>query len=168
MTGNMKTLTILRHAKSSWSDSSLPDHDRPLNARGERDAPMMAGRLRLAGIRPSLILCSSATRARATAKEIAKEISYPLEFLQREKALYHASANALLGVLAEQDVGFNSILIVGHNPGLTDLANFLVPDLTDNLPTCGFVSVEVDRDDWDFSNVEGVELAAYDYPKRRA
>lgn len=164
----MKTLTILRHAKSSWSDSTLPDHDRPLNARGERDAPMMAGRLRQAGIRPSLILCSSAARARATAQEIAREISYPLEFLQREKALYHAGVKALIDVLAEQDVGFNSILIVGHNPGLTDLANYLVPDLTDNLPTCGFVSVEVDRDDWDFRNIDGVELTAYDYPKRKA
>ena len=162
----MKTLTILRHAKSSWSDSSLPDHDRPLNARGERDAPMMAGRLRQAGIRPSLILCSSAARAGATAKEIAKEISYPLEFLQREKGLYHASVNGLLEILAEQDVGFNSILIVGHNPGLTDLANLLVPDLTDNLPTCGFVSVVADVDDWEFRSVKSVELTAYDYPKR--
>ncbi len=162
----MKTLTILRHAKSSWSDRSLPDHDRPLNARGERDAPMMAGRLRQAGIRPSLILCSSAVRAGATAKEIAKEISYPLEFLQREKGLYHAGVNGLLDILAKQDLGFNSILIVGHNPGLTDLVNLLVPDLTDNLPTCGFVSIVVDRDDWDFRSVEGVELTAYDYPKR--
>ena len=72
----------------------------------------------------------------------------------------------LLEILATQDVGFNSILIVGHNPGLTDLANFLVPGLTDNIPTCGFVSVVVDRDDWDISSVEGAELTAYDYPKR--
>ena len=129
---------------------------------------MMADRLRKAGIRPSLILCSSAARAKATAKEIAREISYPLEFLQREKALYHASLSGLLDVLAEQDVGFNSILLVGHNPGLTELANFRVPDLTDNLPTCGFVSVQVDREDWNFKNVDGVELIAYDYPKRPA
>jgi phosphohistidine phosphatase SixA len=60
--------------------------------------------------------------------------------------LFHASVENLLEILATQDVGFNSILIVGHNPGLTDLANFLVPGLTDNIPTCGFVSVVVDRE----------------------
>ena len=76
----MKTLTILRHAKSSWRDATLDDHDRPLNARGKRDAPMMAARIKQAGIRPSLIISSSATRAWTTAKEIAREISYPPEF----------------------------------------------------------------------------------------
>lgn len=164
----MKTLTILRHAKSSWDDSSLPDHDRPLNARGKRDAPIMAERLRHAGIRPSLILSSSAVRAWSTAKKVAQEISYPAEFLQRDEALYHAGLSRLLQILNEQDEGFNSILLIGHNPGLTDFANYLVPDLTDNLPTCGFVSVIVKNDTWDFHTVDDVELVAYDYPKKHA
>jgi phosphohistidine phosphatase len=80
----MKTLTILRHAKSSWSDKGLADHDRPLNRRGEKDAPVMAARINAAGIRPSLIMSSPAIRAWHTARIVAKAISYPLEFLHRE------------------------------------------------------------------------------------
>jgi phosphohistidine phosphatase len=163
----MKTLTILRHAKSSWADDSVVDHDRPLNSRGKRDAPVMAARIAREGIRPSLILSSSAKRAWSTAKEVAKELSYPAEFLQRERDLYHAGVSRLLYVLAEQDVGFNNILLVGHNPGLTDFANYLVPDLTDNIPTCGYASVNIDVDDWNLKDARSVELLSYDYPKRQ-
>ena len=164
----MKTLTILRHAKSSWKNSGLSDHDRPLNARGERDAPIMAERIQQAGIRPSLILSSPAVRAWATAKVLAQEISYPNEFLQRHERLYHAGVRRIVEVLSEQDVGFNSILIVGHNPGLTDFANYLVPGLTHNIPTCGVVSVTVDTEDWNLKSVNGAELAVYDYPKKKS
>ena len=162
----MKTLTILRHAKSSWGDDSLVDHERPLNSRGKRDAPVMAARIAREGIRPSLILSSSAKRAWSTAKEVARELSYPAEFLQRERDLYHAGVSRLLDVLAKQDVGFNNILLVGHNPGLTDFANYLVPDLTDNIPTCGYASVNIDVDDWNLKDARSVELLSYDYPKR--
>jgi phosphohistidine phosphatase len=163
----MKSLTILRHAKSSWGDASLVDHDRPLNARGKRDAPVMAVRMAEAGIRPSLILSSSAKRAWSTAKRVASELSYPTEFLQRERDLYHAGVHRLLDVLAEQDVGFNNILLVGHNPGLTDFANYLVPDLTDNMPTCSFVAVNIESDDWNLKDAKVVKLVAYDFPKRQ-
>ena len=162
----MKVLTLLRHAKSSWRDSSLADHERPLNRRGERDAPEMARRINEAAIRPSLIVSSPAIRAWTTAKIVAKEISYPTEFLQREAELYLASRNSLLDVIAEQDVGFNSIMVVGHNPGLTEFANFLVPGLTNNLPTCGVVSVAIDTDSWDLRRQAAVELKMHDYPKK--
>jgi phosphohistidine phosphatase len=162
----MKTLTIVRHAKSSWKDASLPDHDRPLNERGERDAPIMATRIQQAGIRPSLILSSPAVRAWTTAKVIAREISYPIEFLQREERLFHAGVARIIDVLAQQDVGFNSIMMVGHNPGFTDFANYLVPDLTHNIPTCGIVSVTVDSDDWNLNTNKNAELITYDYPKK--
>jgi phosphohistidine phosphatase len=164
---NMKTLTILRHAKSSWKDSSLPDQDRPLNKRGERDAPIMAARIHLAGIRPSLILSSPALRAWTTAKIIAQEISYPNEFLQRDARLYHAGVRRIIEVLSEQDVAFNSIMIVGHNPGFTDFANYLLPDLTHNIPTCGVVSVMIETDDWNLNTERKTELATYDYPKKK-
>lgn len=164
----MKTLTILRHAKSSWKDQSLSDHDRPLNKRGEHDAPMMAARIKDAGIRPSLILSSSAARAWTTAKAVAMEIAYPLEFLQRESDLYLAGVSTLLKIIGNQDNGFNSIMIVGHNPGLTELANHFVPDVTANLPTCGLASINIDTDDWDLGNASEVELIVYDYPKIQA
>ncbi len=164
----MKTLTILRHAKSSWKDSSLSDHDRPLNKRGEGDAPVMGARIQQAGIRPSLILCSPAVRAWTTAKLIAQEISYPNEFLQRDERLYLADMQRIIDLLCEQDLGFNSIMIVGHNPGFTDFANYLVPGLTNNIPTCGVVSVIIDTDDWNLKADKNAELVTYDYPKKRS
>lgn len=162
----MKTLTLLRHAKSSWKDARLQDRERPLNRRGQRDAPVMAERIKQKGIRPSLILSSPAERAWTTARIIAREIGYPAEFLQREDRLYHASVKSIVKLIAEQDTGFNNIMIVGHNPGLTDFANYLSPNLTDNIPTCGFVSFEIDRDDWDLGGEIETNVMVYDYPKR--
>lgn len=163
----MKTLTIFRHAKSSWAQPELSDHDRPLNKRGERDAPVMGDRLKAAGIRPSLIITSTAKRAFKTARIVAQQISYPLEFLQKEPGLYHAGVNKLLDIIAAQDDGFNSIMIVGHNPGLTDLANEFVPGVTGNIQTSAFVSLMIDTDDWDLRNRESAELIVYDYPKKQ-
>lgn len=163
----MKTLTILRHLKSSWKDKDLPDIERPLNRRGKEDAPVMATRIREAGIRPSLILSSPAHRAWTTAKVIAREISYPAEFLQREAELYLADVDTLLEVLERQDNKFNSIMIVGHNPGLTEFANYLLPNLTDNIPTGGVVSLNIETDDWNLRDRAPAELLVFDYPKNQ-
>jgi phosphohistidine phosphatase len=163
----MKTLTLVRHAKSSWKDSSLSDRDRPLSKRGKRDAPEMGRRLAAAGIRPSLIVSSPAVRAWSTAKIIADEIGYPREFLQRDSALYLASVNGILDVIVSQDAGFNNLMLVGHNPGFTDFANYLVPGLTNNMPTAGVVSVELDTDDWSLYDKPDVTLLLYDFPKNR-
>ena len=163
----MKTLTIVRHAKSSWNNPKLSDRERPLNKRGERDAPTMGQRLADAGIRPSLIASSPAVRAWTTARVIAAQMSYPVEFLMRENNLYLASLSGLLDIVAEQDEGFQSLLIVGHNPGLTNLANFLCPGLTTNLPTAGVVSVNIDQDNWKLHDQPKTELALHDYPKKK-
>jgi phosphohistidine phosphatase len=162
----MKTLTLLRHAKSSWDNSGLADHDRPLNERGQRDAPEMAQRIHAAAIRPSLIVSSPATRTWETAKALAAEISYPIEFLQRDNQLYLASLDTLIDYVGQQDPGFNSLLVVAHNPGITVFANYLCPGLTDNVPTCGVVSVTIDSNDWDLRKTGSVTLDLYDYPKR--
>ncbi len=164
----MKTLTIVRHAKSSWKDSSLGDGERPLNSRGERDAPIMAARIADAGIRPSLIVSSPALRAWTTARIIAQHISYPAEFLQREHQLYLASVNGLLDVVVAQDIGFNSLMLVGHNPGLTELVNFLSPGLTNNLPTAGVVSVTFDQDDWNLYERPETEVVLHEWPKKHS
>ena len=162
----MKTLTVMRHAKSSWDPSGLSDRERPLNKRGERDAPVMGRRVADAGIRPSLILSSPAVRAWTTARIVAQEINYPLEFLQRENSLYLADVEDILQVLAEQDDGFNNIMLFGHNPGLTRFANFLVPGITDNLPTAGIVSVELETDSWSLQPRPATTLLLHDYPKK--
>lgn len=164
----MKTLTLVRHAKSSWKDSSLADRDRPLNKRGERDAPVMARRIAAAGIRPSLIVSSPAVRAWRTAKAVAREIGYPIEFLQRESGLYLASLREIQEVLAAQDEKFNSLMLIGHNPGLTSFANFLVPGLTDNVPTAGVVSVNINQDDWNLDEQPLADLVLFDYPKKKS
>lgn len=164
----MRTLTLLRHAKSSWSDHSLADHERSLNDRGERDAPVMAQRIVEAGIRPSLIVSSPAIRAWTTARIVASEISYPTEFMHRESELYLASLNTLIDVVAKQDEGFHSIMLVGHNPGLTEFANYLCPGITNNLPTCGVVSVKFDSETWDLRGDGTVSLDIYDFPKNQA
>jgi len=162
----MKTLTLVRHAKSSWHDTDLSDRERPLNKRGLRDAPIMGRRAVEAGIRPSLIIASPAVRAWTTAKTFATELGYPVEFLQREDKIYLASLDSLLDVVASQDSGFNNLMLFGHNPGLTDFANYLTPGLTNNLPTAGVVSVEIDRDDWLLFERPKTELLVYDYPKK--
>ncbi len=164
----MKTLTLVRHAKSSWRDTSLSDRKRPLNKRGKRDAPKMGKRIVAHGIRPSLIISSPANRAWSTAKIIATKISYPIEFLQREDGLYLASLDEILDVVVAQDNGFNNLMVVGHNPGMTDFANFLSPGLTHNLPTAGVVSVQIDQYDWNLYERPKTELLVYDYPKKKA
>ncbi len=127
----------------------------------------MGERLKTSGIRPSLILGSPAVRAWKTARIVAKQIAYPIEFLQQEPDLYHAGVNKLLDIIARQDDGFNSIIVVGHNPGLTDLANFFTPGVTSNIPTAGFVSLLIDADNWDLRVRRSAKLIEYDYPKRR-
>jgi len=161
----MKTLTIVRHAKSSWKNPGLGDRERPLSKRGERDAPVMGKRIANAGIRPSLIVSSPAVRAWTTARIVARELTYPLEFLQREDTLYLASVHDIVDVIIAQDPGFNSLMIVGHNPGFTDFANYLSPGLTSNVPTAGVVSVNFDKEDWDLHDPPKTELVLYDFPK---
>ena len=144
----------------------MRDRDRPLNKRGERDAPVMGQRIAAAGIRPSLILSSPAVRAWTTAKIIATQINYPLEFLQQEPNLYMASVTDMLDVIVAQDEGFNSLMLVAHNPGLTEFANFLVRGLTDNLPTAGVVSVNIDQDHWNLYERPKTKLIFHDWPKK--
>jgi phosphohistidine phosphatase len=126
----------------------------------------MGERIREHGIRPSLILSSPATRAWATAKIIATAINYPREFLQKEDMLYLASVHEILDVVVAQDNGFKNLMLVGHNPGMTEFANFLVPGLTNNLQTAGVVSVQIDQDNWSLYERPTPELLVHDWPKK--
>ena len=162
----VKRLTLLRHAKAASDEASLPDRDRPLTRRGRHDAPIMGRRLRAADARPSLILTSPAIRALHTAKLVAREIGYPLEFLQREADLYLASPDDILGVLARQDDSFNHVIVCGHNPGMTDLANRLTDADIDNVPTCGIVVIEANIKEWRQLG-RGGKLITFDYPKNQ-
>ena len=161
-----RQLTLLRHAKSSWGDAKLKDRSRPLSERGERDAPMMGQRMLARGARPTLIITSPAVRARQTAQIVAREIGYPQEFLQREEDLYLASPDEIVAVIARQDSSFKDVVVCGHNPGLTELANRLTGAGIDNVPTTGVVVIGLDLKNWaDLDGARG-ELLLFDYPKR--
>lgn len=126
----------------------MHDHDRPLSARGRSEIPMIAKCIRDANIRPSIIITSSAIRARETARILAAELGFPAEFIQQEKGAYLATVEQLKKLIAIQDDGFCSMIIVGHNPGLSDLAESLLPGSTESLPTCGVFAVDLDVDSW--------------------
>ncbi len=163
----VKRITLLRHAKALPPAGEVADRDRPLNDRGRQDAPRMGRRLVAAGIRPSLIVTSPATRALQTARLVAREIGYPLEFLQREPDLYLASPQEMLQVIARQDNSFSDILLCGHNPGITELANQLTGAAIDNVPTCGMVVIEAEITSWSRLGA-GARLSLFDSPKAHA
>ena len=165
----MKQLILLRHAKSSWTEPEAADHERPLSKRGERDAPLIGGRLGARRAQPSLIITSHAKRAIQTAQIIARHLDYPRESLRIEPALYLAAPATVLAVAGEQDDGHASVMIIGHNPGLTELANRLLPDLKlDNLPTTGVIAIDFDTERWSELAHAHASLAYYDYPKNRS
>jgi phosphohistidine phosphatase len=165
----VKRLTLFRHAKSSWNDPELPDNERPLTSRGERDAPAMANRLAARGDRPDVILTSHAVRAAATARAIATTLRCPDGTVRVDRRIYLAPEDRLLAVLRAQDDGNAHVLVVGHNPGLTELANRLLPTFgVDNVPTAGIVAIAVDADRWASLAPEVCRLLFYDYPKSAA
>jgi len=161
-----KRLTLLRHAKSSYRDFGLSDHDRPLSPRGERDAPAMGKRQVDDGVRPSLILTSTAVRARQTARLFAQATGYPREFVQSERGLYLAEPNAILEIVGLQDDSFNAITVCGHNPGITELACILSRTHIDNVPTSGIVILDAEIESWEQAERARWSLVKFDYPKK--
>lgn len=159
-------LTLFRHAKSSWSNPGLADHDRPLSKRGRRDAPVMGERLAARGARPSAILSSTARRALATARRVAEALDYPLDEIRSSRRLYFAGTHEILQFIMEQPAGWPEIIVVGHNPGFTDLANLLLPELRlDNLVTAGCVAMDFPTDDWSEIAQVKATLLYWDYPR---
>lgn len=164
----MKRLTLVRHAKSSRDDPALPDVDRPLNGRGKDDAREMGRRLAARGVAPDEVVTSPAKRARSTARKIARELGYPLEALREDDAIYDADLATLLDVVRGLDEGRRHVLLVGHNPGLTDLAGFLSSTPVGDLPTCAVVSLGFEAETWaEVGEASGAVVFA-DSPKRTA
>lgn len=163
----MKRLILVRHAKSSWADPGMEDIDRPLNERGKRDAPEMARRLRARGERPDLIVSSPARRARSTARRMADELGIAREDVSIEDALYEASVDTWLRVIAALPPAADAVLMVGHNPTLTELGHALCRAVRiDNIPTCGVLRLDYGLRSW--AAVPGAEPSdwSFDYPKR--
>lgn len=139
----MITLILMRHAKSDWSHRNLSDHDRPLNGRGLRDAPRMAQRLGATGLCPDVLLSSTAVRARTTAGELSAALDVPVTLVPE---LYGASAHTLLAHAVGSQV--HSVVLVAHDPGMTDLAGTLSNGGIDHMPTAAVATFTWETDDW--------------------
>jgi len=142
----MKTLLILRHAKSSWKDTEISDHDRPLNKRGKQDAPRMGALLRSEDLLPDLIISSTAKRTRETVKYVADESGYGGDILWSE-SLYAAEPEAFIEILRNLPAGYGTVMVVGHNPGLEELIAMLTDDW-EPLPTAALAQITLQIDRW--------------------
>jgi phosphohistidine phosphatase len=161
----MKTLFLVRHAKSSWDDATLSDRDRPLNDRGKRDAPKMGERLAKRDVSPDLILSSPAVRALETAEIIAKKLDYRRKDIVVDDRLYAVAADDLLDVIHKLDDRLRRVMLFGHNPELTELAHRLSGKIS-HLPTCAVAEFRFDAKSWSKIGKVKPTKVALDYPKK--
>jgi len=160
----LKQLLLIRHAKSDWNDPALSDFDRPLNERGERDAPLMGARLKDQNIKLDRLLSSPAQRARSTAEHIAKAIAFTAQDIDWMTELYLASPSSMLEVIQNTPANINNIALVAHNPGISELAAALSGFSIGNIPTCGIVRLQNDSENWNIGSP--FTLLDFDYPKK--
>jgi phosphohistidine phosphatase len=165
----VKTLYVIRHAKSSWDVKTLGDIERPLSERGKRDAPRMGKRLKEKDVHPDLIMSSPAKRAFSTAKKIAKILKYPTDAIKVDKKLYLGDEDTMLETLAKTKDKHNVVFIFGHNPGLTDFVNSIMSEELDidNVPTCGVVAFQFQAEHWNQVTWGTGKMLFFDYPKSR-
>ncbi len=169
----MKTLLLLRHAKSAWDDSGLSDHDRPLNRRGETAARAMAEHLSEVTLRPDLILCSTAARTRQTLAPLLDRLAPPAPPISLEKGLYLASENMLLERMRNLPPDVVTVLLIGHNDGIWQLAETLaghgeeaaLTELRQKFPTGALAHLRVDLDRWTDLAAGTAELVAFVRPR---
>jgi phosphohistidine phosphatase len=161
----LKTLYLIRHAKSSWKDTSLDDFDRPLNKRGQHNAPFMAQLLQQLHVVPDLILSSPAVRAKTTAQTFAHILKYTKE-IEFHKALYLTSVNTFLSILRAIGNEHQTVLIFGHNPELTLLANTIGNCTIENIPTCGVVQLKLKVNSWNALSKNNANLVTFEFPKK--
>jgi len=161
----MKNLYLIRHAKSDWDDISIKDFDRPLNARGHRNAPFMAKKLKNRIETTDLIVSSPANRAITTAFYFAKQFDIELKTIKQELKIYEAPVVRLLEVVNNLDNTCKDVLIFGHNPGFSYLVNYVTGHIC-QMPTCSIAHVQFDLDDWKLISANTGRFIDLDYPKR--
>jgi len=162
----MKTLYLVRHAKSSWKYPNLDDFERPLNKRGRRNAPFMGKILKTLKVTPDLVISSPANRAATTARIIADTINYPLEKIQYNETIYGSSEYDLIDVIQQVDNAINQAMLVSHNPAITDLANTIADTNISNIPTCGVFCVNLNISAWAKFGDQRGKLKFFEFPKK--
>lgn len=165
----MKELVLIRHAKSSWKDTSLNDFDRPLNKRGKNDAPKMAKFLRkMIGHSPDLIISSPSKRTKLTLDFFLKEFDLEKskdDNIIFEESIYEAPYTNLLKVIKNINEDKNIVFLFGHNPGLNDLTNYLIGNFKENIPTSGILKINFDINLWSEIEENSGKLEFFKYPK---
>jgi phosphohistidine phosphatase len=160
----MKTLILIRHAKSSWETAGLSDFERPLNERGKKDAPEMARRLKERGVKIDGLVSSPARRARKTARFFAEEFGFEKNDIRLIDNLYLATAEAFAEAVASIDDRFDTVALFSHNPGITEFASSLTNVRVDDMPTCAVFAASAETDNWkDFEKAEK-KFLFFDYP----
>jgi len=161
----MKTLLLIRHAKSSWDQAGLSDFDRALNERGKNDAPAMAKRVKEKEIELDHLVSSPAKRARKTAKYFAEEFGFKKEDIKLVEGLYGATQSEFLQVIRDIKDKYKTVALFSHNPGITDFASSLTSIRIENMPTCSVFALKIKTDNWnDFESAEK-NFLFFDYPK---
>jgi phosphohistidine phosphatase len=162
----MKTIYLVRHAKSSWKFPDLDDFERPLNKRGRKNAPFMGKILKKLKVAPDLILSSPANRASMTARIIADKIGYPLEKIHYSENIYNFSANALIDVIKQLDNVVRKAMLIGHNPALTELANYIGDEPISNIPTAGVFCAQLEIPSWAKIGNRCGKSTFFEFPKK--
>ncbi len=162
----MLTLYLVRHAKSSWGNPGLRDHDRPLNERGLHDAPRMAQLLVDQGVQPDLLVSSPAKRALTTAFFFAEAFKLEANEVLREPNIYEAFPQEILRIISALPASAQTVLLFGHNPTFTEVANhFIENDFIENVPTCGVVKITSTAASWPEFYEGNSKVAACYFPK---
>lgn len=144
----MKKLCLIRHAKTSWSQPTAPDRERPLEEKGVRDTEILGDFFKEQSLIPDLILASPAIRTHETAKGIAKSLSLPEDKILINDAIYNARVEDLLEILSSIENNKSTVFLVGHNPSISLLANYLADSHIPSLTTTGAFALELNMDDW--------------------
>ena len=160
-----KTLYLVRHAKSGWTDSSQRDFDRILNEQGNRDAADMGQRLQKNCIHPDIIICSPAWRAVQTLEHLAPCMNIPIVDVLYNKSIYEAATSTLLEIIQKLDDPYSSAMMIGHNPAMSWLINHLTGENISNMPTCSIATISIPSIHWKDAGSVTSTLFNFDYPQ---
>jgi phosphohistidine phosphatase len=163
----MKTLYLVRHAKSDWGNAHTGDFQRTLNERGLKAAPYMAALLKHKKVTPELVITSPANRALTTAELFCEILGYPKNLIQQRMEIYEGGSSQLLKIVQQIDEYCKTAMLFGHNPTMTDFSNLLAGHHVDSLVTCGVVRIDLEVTSWKDAAPDTGNLIWYEFPKKK-